>query len=341
MFHIDFLQRRGGAPDDTHVERQVQNSTEQVILLGPRAFEKGCRAFHSDGTETRPCQIGIRSGAPTQHLDFPPVLVQAGSDLLLEHDLAISNHDQPVTGPLDVRKYVAAEKDGCAVRLFLLDDVGHQLASLRIQSRGRLVQQEQFGPVEQGLRQSQPLDHPLGEAPDFPVHGVAQAQSFELVYDGFGKVLARLTRESAVKLHGAPGGVERVGVKDLRLESDSPPSLPATGLEAEDRDAALVRFEEPQDGIDGGGLACSVGTDEGGDRAPRHGHVHAPEGMDRQPPQPGTEGFRHSADLDDRVVHGSAASSGEDVVSRRASIWYFRNLSRPSMTRSTLPSEFT
>ena len=117
-----------------------------------------------------------RRGAEIAHLDLGHVLdrQQVGdpADLL---ELAAMQDRDPIANVLHVRQQVARQDD----RLPLFTQLADQLLDLgrpdRVQARGRLVEQDQLGVVDQGLCQPDAALHALGVFAKLPMFGAGQA----------------------------------------------------------------------------------------------------------------------------------------------------------------------
>ena len=81
----------------------------------------------------------------------------------LADDLPVLDERHAVAGDFDFRKQVRVEKHRRALALEVADNVAHQSAAHRVEARGRFVEEDQLGFVEERLRQPDALEHPFGK----------------------------------------------------------------------------------------------------------------------------------------------------------------------------------
>ena len=79
----------------------------------------------------------------------------------LANPLAIHQHRDSVTKRLDIRDDVRAEENGRAAFTLGEDEVSNHSPTHRVQPRSGLVEDEQFWPMDHGLRQRDALNHAL------------------------------------------------------------------------------------------------------------------------------------------------------------------------------------
>ena len=105
----------------------------------------------------------------------------------LGHDLAVVHHDEPVAELLGLVHEVRGEHQRGAAFLELVELVPQQVARLRIETGGRLVEQQQVGLVDQRAGDAHPPLLPAGQGVDLAVGAVAELDEVEQ----FGGPLAR------------------------------------------------------------------------------------------------------------------------------------------------------
>ena len=173
-------------------------------------------------------------------------------------DLAAVINDHAVAHVFHVRQQMAAQDDGLAAPGQRQDQILDLAAADGVEAGGRLVEDDQVGVVDERLGQADAALHALGELADRPRPGLAQADHFEQL---LGAVLALVpgqaeeVAEEIQRLAGIEVAVE-VGflgqVADARLGGD------VAGRMAEDLDVPFGRIQQPEQQLDGGGLAGAV-----------------------------------------------------------------------------------
>jgi hypothetical protein len=167
---------------------------------------------------------------------------------------------------------VGREQHGCApAPLVVLEIAPDHVGGVRIERGGRLIEQQQLGPVDQGLRQQhpgllpgrQPAGRAIEEGREIEVGGerLQTRRGFidavELGVDP--EVLA--DRQPRRQVHVGRGEVD---------PAEHAVAVPEHVL-AQHRDPAGARLQQPQQHRDGRGLAGAVGAEQRGRGADRHG----------------------------------------------------------------------
>ena len=208
--------------------------------------------------------------------DFDHVAARVPQDELrgaaLHEDLAVVDDDQPVAEPGGLLHVVGREHDTQAAGLELLQPVPDLVTGLGVEPRGRLVQDQQFGAIDEGARQGEPADHAAREIHDFGAAAVGKRKEVEqLVCPGPG--LPDRDRKIAGKnqqvlFHG------QVRVQRVVLLADPDPGLdlaPVPGdVHLEDADDPPCRRRKPVEHPDGGGFTGAVRSEQPEKLARRH-----------------------------------------------------------------------
>ena len=180
-----------------------------------------------------------------------------------------------------------------AVGAQLAHEVPGGAAGLWVQARGRLVEEDEFGPADDGHREREALLLAAGEP---AVGGAAatiepQALDERVHVERVGVQLGHVAQH----LVGAGAGVDAAG-----LEHDADARLEARGVgdrvEAEDADGAGVGPAVALARLDGGGLAGAVGAEDGGHGGGADREVEAVHGGFRSVP------LDQAHDLDDGLA---------------------------------------
>ncbi len=143
-------------------------------------------------------------------------------------------------------------------------------ASLRVEARGGLVEEDQLGIADQGEPEIEPAQLPAGELAAANVGAIAQPREVEhLVHGAGGGVEAGPVRERLARCD--------VAVDPARLEHyPDPPAqrdLSARGIVAEHGDLALGARTVPLEDLDRRGLARAVRPEQAEDLAAVDRHV--------------------------------------------------------------------
>ncbi len=155
------------------------------------------------------------------------------------------------------------------------DDGAQVLAADGVEAGEGLVEDEQVGVVDQGLGQTEALDHPLGELAQLQVLVTAQADAVDqggdrVLYPGGGEV-----EEGGGEVEELAGGEVVVKIGVLGEKTDAAPRRLRKGGLAVDQDLPGVRGQQSHDAFDGGGLAGAVRAQETIDLALFHVEVNA------------------------------------------------------------------
>src|SRR5205085_2342195 len=172
-------------------------------------------------------------------------------------DLAVVHDGNPVAQPLRFFHVMRREENRAARRAEPADHVPQLAARLRVESRGRLVEEQQLRPRDQGARHGEPLFLPAGQLADPRRALLLELDQGEDLVDG-----VRRPVETAEQAHRF---LDRQLVGQLRvLELDAEAlaqgaRLGASGpVQPEDLHVPRIGRREPLQDLDGGGLAGAV-----------------------------------------------------------------------------------
>src|SRR5579864_304663 len=127
----------------------------------------------------------------------------------------------------------------------------------RIECRRGLVEDEQFGVVDQGLRQPDPLQHTAREFPRVAVNFAQQVYGFENIAGTVSQALAMHTVQRAVEADQISGGTVIEG-DILRQKSDAATGVCIPKGAAEHTSLAVGGPHETHGEVNCGGLAGAV-----------------------------------------------------------------------------------
>ena len=195
---------------------------------------------------------------------------------------AVVDDREPVAELVGLLHVVRGEEDRLAVAVQLAEDVPERDAALRVEAGGRLVEEQDRGPVHDRPGHHEPLGHAAGEREHRRLRPIGQA---ELLEQSAGLGLRRLgvhAEEAAVEVEVLPDR-ERA-VERVRLRDDADHLL-RRGRVRDDVDATDERM--PAGGDHAGGehprgrrLAGAVRAEQTEDLAPLHREVEPVDRVD-------------------------------------------------------------
>ena len=201
----------------------------------------------------------------------------------LGDDLPVVEHDQGVGQAVGLLEVLGGEQHGGPAADQLLDDLPQVVAALRVETGGRLVEEEDGRPGHQGGGQVEAPPHAARVGLERPVAGVGQVE--------LGRAAPRPappTRGSAQvvevphHLEVLPAGQVLVDRGVLAGQSDEAPDQAGLfgHVVAEHPGPAAVGLQDGGQDAHRGGLARAVGPEQTEDGALVHGEAHPVEGPD-------------------------------------------------------------
>ena len=183
-------------------------------------------------------------------------------------------------------------------------EVDEQLPELvagdRVHARGRLVQQEHVGLVQDGDRQGEPLLEPQGELSRRRVQVRAQAEAFREFVDPGACPVSGKVEDLGMEIEVLPDrqlAVEREGLRHVADPIAGGQVVGVHGL-AEELRLALGGGEKAGEHLHRGGLAAAIRAEESEDLAAADGEAHAIDGGEA------AEALREVRGLDGRLAAG-------------------------------------
>ena len=180
-------------------------------------------------------------------------------------DLPLLEDQDLLAGLLHVAEKMGAQEDVHLAGIpDVADEADHPLACDRIEAVGRLVEDEQTGPVHEGLGELGHLLHPQGVGPQLAVAGFSEPHVEQDLVGPFEGGLGRKAGQLAHHAHeGHRGHVRDEGVV-LRHVADLGTDLPEVmpDVVAEDLGRAPGHRAKAQQGLDQGGLAGPIGSEQ-------------------------------------------------------------------------------
>jgi hypothetical protein len=201
----------------------------------------------------------------------------------LSQQPAAADNDEPVGGQRHLGDQVAGHKHRPALGGESTQQVPNPADALRIQSVGRLVEQQDARVTEQGHSDTEPLAHAERVRTGAPRCRVGQTDDAQHLRDpGTGDVVARGQRGQVRT--AAAAGMERPGIEERadRLQRPGQVRVPDTA----DQSLAMVRGIQAQDHPHRRRLAGSVRAEEAGHHPRLDPHAQPVDG------QPVTVAFR-------------------------------------------------
>ncbi len=192
---------------------------------------------------------------------------------------------------------VRGEKDGDALGFI---DTFHMrpelVAALRIEPKRGFVEEENLRRVQKAAGDLETALHAAGEFLHLIVAAIPQFEELEQFFCALATNLAGHVIEHAMDLHVFPGGEVAVEARILKDDAEALTGLVLMGsrIEPVELDRAAWWLQQGSEHFDGGGLPCSVGTEEGEDFS--FGNVE----RDIVDGGKGTEGFDEVMDSESR-----------------------------------------
>ena len=199
----------------------------------------------------------------------------------LGDDPAVVDDGQPVAETIRLLHVVRGQKDRQPLVLVepfqVLPQAG---AVLRIKSGGRLVEEEQFGPVDESGRQVEPFAHAAGISAGGPVGVGGQVHQRQQLLDALFEEIAGQVIEPALQEQVLAAGQLVVQADLLGRVADAPADGVGVATDVQAEDVRLpTRFGEQRDEhLDGGGFAGPVGAEEAEELATGHLKAHTLHG---------------------------------------------------------------
>ena len=140
----------------------------------------------------------------------------------LGHDHALVHHDQPVAQLLGLVHVVRGDHQRDARLLEPEQLVPQQVPGLRVEAGGRLVEQQQVGPVDQGAGDRQPPLHAAGEVLDLGLRLLGELHELQQLVGPLADLGGRDPEVAAVDVEVVED-VE-LGVEGVLLRADAEPA---------------------------------------------------------------------------------------------------------------------
>ena len=183
--------------------------------------------------------------------------------------------DHPVAEAFGLFHVVGGDEDRLACRLQLSDEIPEREAKRGVQTRRRLVENQQIGIVDQRHGDGHSSSETSGELTDGHLRVASQLEEFEaFLYAAGESLLAQevVAAEDAQVLFGAQRFDEN-GLLERDTQTRSNPAGVSSHVYAEDVNAASGGRRDPVDHSQRCGLARSVGAEQAETRAARDRQV--------------------------------------------------------------------
>src|SRR6185437_14884795 len=137
-------------------------------------------------------------------------------------------------------------------------------AGLGVEPRGRLVQEQHTGSVDEAERDVEPSAHAARVAVDDAIRGVRDPDELEQLGDPAAELLAAEALDAALERERLPPGLEAVDTRVLRDVSDRLADAVRVALHVVPTDGcrALVRLREGDEDADSGRLSGAVRAEQ-------------------------------------------------------------------------------
>ena len=263
----------------------------------------------------------LGGGGEVRHVGDLEVDEVAG-DLRLEvvrgvagDDLAVVDDDDAVAELVGLVEVVRGEEDGRAAPVAQVGDVGPQVrAGLRVQARGRLVEEHQGRLVDQAHGDVEPAPLATGHRLGLPVPQAVELELVEQLVPAPTGILRRHPVEHPVVGHLVTGSRRAAGGTALGHVADAPTHLLglADHVVARDRRRTRGRPQERREHPQRRRLPGAVRTEEADHLALGDVDVDVVDGADLRlrPPLPRLEGLDQPAGVDHRRFSVSSYAWG-------------------------------
>ncbi|MNC32112.1 hypothetical protein D3C75_804560 [compost metagenome] len=199
-------------------------------------------------------------------MEFLVAVFLENAHLFLLDNSALLDKSHPVAQPLHLAQNMAGKENRGALPVFLGDQLEETLLHQRVQTAGRLIQNNELGLMEQTLDNAHLFLIAEGQVVNpllqIQIHSLRQLDDplpAVLLVEA-GRVAQQLSHPHAVI-------IEHLGGQITHLPADF--RMLRTAF-AQDQGAAGGRGDQAQQGPDGGGFACAVGADKPENLALRH-----------------------------------------------------------------------
>jgi hypothetical protein len=283
--------------------------------LGLADVEEDRLAAGLDALGERRMRCGGRGGAVAVDLD--DVALEVLGDQLARRSLgdlpAVVEDDQPVAQALGLVHEVGREEDRLALLEQVLQPLPHQVARLRVEAGGRLVEQQQVGVVDERAAER---EAPLHSARELARPGAGlRLQRSEIEQLGHALVDQRAREAEVGAVDAQVLGAGEVGIEAVELGDDADPLLGLANLRgqrhAERLDRSAVGAGEAEADADRRRLAGAVRAD--------HAETFARHDLEREVVDDGGVAvlLRQVGDAKKRLGHARAPRLGPITIRRR------------------------
>ena len=213
--------------------------------------------------------VAVGAEAHLEHL-AAGVLADEGGRGALGHDLALVDDDEAVAQLLGLIHVVRGEDEGRAALLEAEQAVPQDVARLRVEPGGRLVEQQDAGVVDEAARDREAALHAAGELVDLALGLVSQLREVEQLVGLLRADLAGQAEVAAVDVEVLAGVELTVEVVLLRHDPQAGADLGpmVVGIEAEDAQTPARAGRDGADHLHRRGLARAVRAEQA-ERLPR------------------------------------------------------------------------
>lgn len=193
-------------------------------------------------------------------------LLEFGQGAVLDDRAAVQDRD-PISQMLGLVQGLSRQQHGDAVVGEVSDGLPDLVARLRVQSGGRLVEEDDRRVADQAHRDVEPATHPAGVGGRLPGPRLGQSESGQQVVGDLVRILQ--VAQPGDQDQVFPAGEHLVDCSELAGQADRLPHLQGFGGDVEvlDDRGAGVGLEQRRQYPHQGRLAGSVGAEQGEDAA--------------------------------------------------------------------------
>ena len=180
----------------------------------------------------------------------------------LRANLATVKNDHARADILNIGQEVRCQQDGLSSAAKLKNEILHLPSTDRVETRCRLIEDQQLGVIDQGLRETEAARHTLGKFAGRTMGDLGEADHFQQFLGASTASAPIETEEFAVVVDGL-GRIEKaIKVGFLGQIADFTLHLNIARITTKHNQATSRAMKQPEDHLDGGRLTRSVGTEQ-------------------------------------------------------------------------------
>ena len=177
-------------------------------------------------------------------------------------DLALLDEHDGVASDFDFAKQVGVEEDGGAALAFIANDVADKMPTHGIEAGSRLIEEDEFGFVNESLGEADALHHAFGKTVEAAIAMGSEADEIDVGGNTLAELRGSEATEAAVEGKEFGCGEPVVETKVFGKESDLTANFDVGKRMAEDLRFAAGGPDQAEKHLDGSAFASAVGSKE-------------------------------------------------------------------------------